>query len=61
LYVCLCNGVTERQVRAQAGCGAPTVSDVHRALGSTPKCGKCIPMMRRIVREATAETAQAAA
>lgn len=51
MYVCLCNGVTDRQVRAKASSEDCSVGAVHRALGITPKCGKCIPMMRDIVRE----------
>jgi bacterioferritin-associated ferredoxin len=50
MYVCLCNGLTDRQVRcaAKAGCSA---ASVHRLLGVRPKCGKCLPMMREIVRD----------
>ena len=51
MYICLCNGITDRQVRAKAQGEDCSVGDVHRALGVTPKCGKCIPMMRDIVRE----------
>ena len=50
MIVCLCNRITERQIRANAanaGCG----DEMHRSLGTTPKCGKCIPMMREIVAE----------
>jgi bacterioferritin-associated ferredoxin len=51
MYVCLCNRVTDRQVRAQASHGNCTLGSVHNALGIAPKCGKCLPMMRDIVRE----------
>jgi bacterioferritin-associated ferredoxin len=50
VYVCLCNRVTDRQVKAQAARGDCTLSSIHRSLGVTPKCGKCLPMMRDIVR-----------
>ncbi|HJT05996.1 MAG TPA: (2Fe-2S)-binding protein [Stellaceae bacterium] len=55
MYVCLCNGLTDRQVRcaAKAGCSA---AGVHRSLGVRPKCGKCLPMMREIVRDLAQET-----
>jgi bacterioferritin-associated ferredoxin len=55
MYVCLCNGLTDRQVRgaAKAGCSA---SGVHRSLGVRPKCGKCLPMMREIVRDLAQDT-----
>lgn len=51
MYVCLCNRVTDRQVRAQAAGGNCTLGSVHNALGISPKCGKCLPMMRDMVRE----------
>lgn len=63
MYVCLCNGLTDRQVRSvcqQERCG---VSDIYKALGCAPKCGKCIPLMTELSRiEATAAApAEAAA
>ncbi len=61
MYVCLCNRVTDRQVRAQAATGSCTISSVHRALGITPKCGKCLPMMRDLVREHAKSPSTAAA
>ena len=52
MYVCLCNSVSDRQVRALAATPGSTMSTIHRTLGIAPKCGKCLPMMRDIVREA---------
>jgi len=51
MYVCLCNRITDRQVRTQAAGGNCTLGSVHNSLGISPKCGKCLPMMRDIVRE----------
>jgi bacterioferritin-associated ferredoxin len=51
MYVCLCNRITDRQVRTQAAGGNCTLGSVHNSLGIAPKCGKCLPMMRDIVRE----------
>jgi bacterioferritin-associated ferredoxin len=52
MYVCLCNGLTDRQIRsaARAGCSA---AGVHRLLGVRVRCGKCLPMTREILEEAT--------
>jgi bacterioferritin-associated ferredoxin len=50
MYVCLCNGVTDRDVRSTAAAHDGTISDVYRALGVRPKCGKCAPMVCEIVR-----------
>jgi bacterioferritin-associated ferredoxin len=57
VIVCLCNRISDRQVRHQAMAGGCSASSVHRSLGVTPKCGKCIPMMRDIVRESGGDTA----
>jgi bacterioferritin-associated ferredoxin len=60
MIVCLCNRISDRQVRAQAAGGDCTVSSVHRSLGVAPKCCKCLPMMRDIVRECGGQTRAAA-
>jgi bacterioferritin-associated ferredoxin len=49
MYVCLCNGFTDKQVRA-AGSGC-SVAGVYRSLGVQPRCGKCVPMVREILQE----------
>jgi bacterioferritin-associated ferredoxin len=54
MYVCLCHGYTDRQVRSAARPDA-NVSDVYRALGSPPRCGKCVPMVRDMVRADAAD------
>jgi len=58
MYICLCNAITDRDLRthsAQAGC---SVAAVYRALGCQPQCGKCVPFVRQMLRQ-TAETAAA--
>jgi len=54
MYVCLCNGYTDRQIRSTAS-GCATVSDVYRSLGSPPRCGKCVPMVADMCRDALCE------
>jgi bacterioferritin-associated ferredoxin len=56
MYVCLCHGYTDRQVRSAARPDSNiNVSDVYRTLGSPPRCGKCVPMVRDIVRAGAAD------
>ena len=50
MYVCLCNALTDRDVRAQCDSGC-SVAMVYRALGCQPRCGKCVPFVRRLLRE----------
>jgi bacterioferritin-associated ferredoxin len=59
MYLCLCNALTDRDVRACCE-GAGSVSTVYRALGCEPRCGKCVPFVRQMLRQAgTAQEAEA--
>lgn len=48
MYVCVCNGLTSRQVRGAAAQCSST-GGVYRSLGVAPQCGKCIPTIRGMV------------
>jgi bacterioferritin-associated ferredoxin len=50
MYVCLCNAITDRDVRAQAE-NQCTVAMIYRSLGTKPKCGKCVPLVRQLLRQ----------
>jgi bacterioferritin-associated ferredoxin len=50
MYVCLCHGFTDGDVRCAAAPVAGTVADLYRALQVRPTCGKCVPMVRDLVR-----------
>ena len=52
MYVCLCNAITDRAMRACAERDCPTVSSVYRSLGAKPKCGKCAPLVLQLLRRA---------
>ena len=52
MYVCVCNAITDREVRAQAEQEGSTVSSIYRGLGKTPSCGKCAPLMLQMLRQA---------
>lgn len=51
MYVCLCNALTDRQVREARNSGAKSVSHVFRSTGSKPECGKCVHCVRDILKE----------
>ncbi len=53
MFVCLCNGFTERQVRQCLNDGAKSVAGVYRCLGRA-QCGKCICHVREMVKTAQA-------
>ena len=60
MYVCLCNGVTDRQVRRAAACGITSARGVYRSLGVAPQCGKCVTMVKSILQETSAQSDRAA-
>ena len=41
MYLCICNAITERQVRETAQAGARSVDDLASALGIGAGCGRC--------------------
>ena len=41
MYVCICNGINDRQVKAAVKAGAKKWSDVHEYHGCKPECGGC--------------------
>lgn len=50
MYICVCNAVTEREIRqcAQLGC---TLGDLREQLGVCTNCGKCKHAAKQILRE----------
>jgi bacterioferritin-associated ferredoxin len=60
MYVCLCNGFTDNQIRVLTESGdCHSAAGVHRALGGRVRCGKCLPMMVEMVRGAKEAPAMA--
>ena len=51
MYVCICKGITDTQIRAAVQDGASSVRDVRNSLGVASQCGKCGSLTRDIVRE----------
>ena len=51
MYVCNCNGIREREVRAAIEQGASRPSEVFRSHGSAPQCAKCVCDMRGMIVE----------
>jgi bacterioferritin-associated ferredoxin len=55
MYICVCNAVTEREIRhcAQLGC---TMVDLREQLGVCTGCGKCKHAAKQILREERSAT-----
>lgn len=52
MYVCVCQAVTDRQIREAAQDGARTLKDLRRDLGVTRDCGRCASCARACLEEA---------
>lgn len=53
MYVCLCTGVTDRDIREAAENGVTSVRQLGRELGVGRQCGRCAATAREILRETT--------
>jgi bacterioferritin-associated ferredoxin len=42
VYVCICNGVTDHQIREAAANGVRTVAELTMRTGCGASCGSCI-------------------
>ncbi len=58
MYVCLCKGITDTQIRAAVEDGASSLRDVRNTLGVASQCGKCGILTREIVRETLTDQAE---
>lgn len=56
MYVCICNAVTDRQIRQAIDSGATTLRDLQRELKVATGCGKCATAACRILREHEPQT-----
>ncbi|OCX90515.1 MAG: (2Fe-2S)-binding protein [Pseudomonas sp. CO183] len=51
MYVCLCQGVTDGQIRDAIYEGCCSYREVREATGVATECGKCPCVAKRVVRE----------
>lgn len=55
MYVCLCNGITERAVRDAALSGARDLADLRAMTGCASTCGSCADVALQVLRDARSE------
>lgn len=41
MYVCICNGITDKQIRAAVAEGATSLEQLEAKLGVASQCGSC--------------------
>lgn len=54
MYVCICNGVTDRDIRQAAEAGCRTMPELTMRTGAGSTCGSCIDMATSILEETVA-------
>ncbi|MDY6830185.1 MAG: (2Fe-2S)-binding protein [Pseudomonadota bacterium] len=57
MYVCLCKGVTDRDVQTAIKAGARNLRDLSVQLGIARDCGQCARVSKQLLREAQPHTA----
>ncbi len=58
MYVCVCRGVTDREIHEAVDRGARTLSDLSFDTGVATQCGTCANTARKILREAISQGRQ---
>jgi bacterioferritin-associated ferredoxin len=61
MYICVCNAVTDREIRQCAELGARTVDELRDSLGVASCCGKCEGPAREILAGGVGRSAAHAA
>lgn len=54
MYVCVCNGVTDHQIREVAQAGCRSVTELTMRTGAGAGCGSCLDMAAAMLDEACA-------
>ena len=49
MYVCNCNGIREREVRAAIAAGAQRPAQIFKACDAAPRCARCVCDMRQML------------
>ncbi|MDG6348041.1 (2Fe-2S)-binding protein [Luteimonas sp. 8-5] len=54
MYVCICNGITDHQIREVAEAGCRTVAELTMRTGAGACCGSCVEMAQGLLDEVQA-------
>ena len=52
MYVCICNGVTDRQIRDAADAGCSSLTELTMRTGVGANCGSCLASAETLLGEA---------
>ena len=51
MYVCICNAITDRDIRDAVSDGASNLWDLQQTLGVATGCGSCAPQALDVLSE----------
>jgi len=57
MYVCLCQGITDSQIRQAVRRGCASFRELRNCLGVASQCGKCARSAKQLLRETRREIA----
>lgn len=49
MYICICNAVTDKDIRKAAESGVRSMRQLRQATGCAGNCGQCAPMAKQIL------------
>jgi bacterioferritin-associated ferredoxin len=58
MYICLCHGITDRQIRRAVEQGASSLGEVQLQLPVGGCCGRCESAARELIREHSTQEIQ---
>ncbi|NTS77861.1 bacterioferritin-associated ferredoxin [Catenovulum sp. SM1970] len=51
MYICLCNGVTDKQIKEAVQSGCTDLSSIKDKMAVGNQCGKCTKNARKVIRQ----------
>jgi bacterioferritin-associated ferredoxin len=58
MYICVCNAVTDHEIRGAVKLGVRTLDDLSATLGVATCCRRCTDCARQVLAEAVGACAQ---
>lgn len=52
MYVCICHGVTEKDIKKAAKAGAQSLQDIKQTTGCGSGCGTCVDVALEVLQNA---------
>ena len=53
MYVCICNGITDKEIRKAVASGAGSLEELHDRLGVASQCGSCAEHAMSLIEDAS--------